>query len=350
MNVKDTKRRRDKMKNRELVRRVALIAFVGFVVLSLSSMAAFSQTTNYPNRPIKMIIPFGPGSASDVAARILGDQLRVELGQPIVAENKPGAVGLVAIEAFGKTEPDGYTIMFGNTNSNFLAPNAYKSKLSMDPSKTVMIVSRIAYSPYIWLAGTKNPIPVKTWKEFVAYAKANPGKVSYTSGGVGSNTHFDLVAMFNHLGLNMVHIPPGAGGGPDMVKALITGDTNVGVLSTASIGGFVKSGELIPLAAWSKHRLPNFPDLITFDELGLSDFIHANWMMLFARANTPADIVKKLERATQIAMKNPKVREAYLKSEYIFDVSANQEDAQKWHTREFEQWRKLVSESPIKLE
>jgi tripartite-type tricarboxylate transporter receptor subunit TctC len=338
------------MKNRKRMKRISVIALVGFVVLALSSPEAFSQTTEYPNKPIKLIVGFGPGSASDTAARILGEQLRVELGQPIVVENKSGAVGLVALETFARSAPDGYTVMVGNTNSNFLAPNAYKSKLSIDPAKTVMIITRIGVNPYLFLATTKIAFPVKTWQEFLAYAKANPGQTRYTSGGVGSNTHYDLVAMFKRLGLNMVHIPPGKEGGPAMLKAMITGDSHVGVVGTATIGSFVKSGELRALAAWTKERLPEYPDVPTLKELGLGDLMHENWMMLLAPANTPANIVSKLDRATQTALKNPRVQEAYHKTQFYIEPSANPEDARKWMAAEFEQWKRLVAESDIKLE
>jgi len=159
-------------------------------VVAVATASAAQAQDKYPSKPVKVEVPFGAGSATDIVIRIVGDQLRHELGQQFVIENKPGAFGILAIEEMVKAKPDGYTLQVGNPGTNVLAPIVYKDKFKIDYDKEVVMVSRLGEVPLILAATTKDFAP-KNYGEFIALAKANPGKVRYASVGVGSNNHYD---------------------------------------------------------------------------------------------------------------------------------------------------------------
>src|SRR5258708_4941807 len=186
------------------------------VFLLLAASLAFGATSasaqdKFPSKPIKVEVPFGAGSATDIVIRIVGEQMRHELGQQIVVENKPGAFGILAIEEMVRARPDGYTLQVGNPGTNALAPIIYKDKFKVDYEKEVIMVTRLGEVPLILAATTKGFAP-KTYGEFIERAKANPGQVRYASVGVGSNNHYDTEAYAQWAGIQMVHIPNKGGG------------------------------------------------------------------------------------------------------------------------------------------
>jgi tripartite-type tricarboxylate transporter receptor subunit TctC len=162
------------------------------LVLVLGGADARAQD-KYPAKPVKVVVPFGPGSATDIVMRIVGEQMRPILGQPLLIENKPGAFGILAIEEMARSRPDGYTLQIGNPGTNVLTPIIYKKKFKIDYDKDVTLVTRLSEVPLVLGATTKD-FPAKTYAEFIAHAKANPGKVRYASVGVGSNNHYDMEA------------------------------------------------------------------------------------------------------------------------------------------------------------
>src|SRR5438445_7000801 len=162
------------------------------ILLALAATTVAAQD-KYPAKPIKVVVPFGPGSATDIVMRIVGEQMRPILGQPILIENKPGAFGIIAVEDMARARPDGYTLQVGNPGTNALAPIIYKKKFKIDYDKDVTMVTRLSEVPLVLAASTRDfrpniPAPM-TYAEFIAYAKANPGKVRYASVGIGSNNH-----------------------------------------------------------------------------------------------------------------------------------------------------------------
>src|SRR5262249_45321884 len=196
------------------------------------------------------------------------DEMRHELGQQIVVENKPGAFGILAIEEMVKARPDGYTLQVGNPGTNALAPIIYKDKFKIDYDKEVAMVTRLGEVPLILAATTKDFAP-KTYAEFIALAKANPGKVRYASVGVGSNNHYDTEAFAQWAGIKMVHIP-NKGGGAAITNDLVSGDAHVALVNAASSAGVIKGGQLRPLAVMADERVPDYPDVPTLRELGYS--------------------------------------------------------------------------------
>ena len=239
---------------------------VGGLGLALAGPAAAQD--KFPSKPIKIVVPFGPGSATDIVIRIVGEQMRQILGQNVLVENKPGAFGIIAIEEMAGARPDGYTLQVGNPGTNVLTPLIYKSKFKIDYDKDVVMLTRLGEVPLVLVATTKNFAP-KTYAEFIALAKSQPGKVRYASVGVGSNNHYDTEAFAKWAGIELNHIP-NKGGGAAITNDLVSGDSQVGFVNAASSAGVVKGGMLKVLAVMADERLPEYPDTPTLKELGYS--------------------------------------------------------------------------------
>src|SRR4029079_28969 len=203
------------------LRNVAL----SIAALILSATAGWPQAT-YPNRPVRVLIPYAPGGLTDVIARHYADQLRKSLGQNFIVENKPGASGIIAIEEMARAKPDGYTIMVGNISTNCLTPVLLKKRMHIDYDRDVQIIARTADAPVFFLATTTD-FPPKTFQEFIAYAKAHPGDVRYASAGIGAYQHVNTEILAKRAGgLDLVHIPF-KDGGAGILKDVAGGDTQV---------------------------------------------------------------------------------------------------------------------------
>src|SRR5262249_29155286 len=222
------------------------------VVLALGVAQAPAQD-KYPSKPIKIVVPFGPGSATDIVIRIVGEHMRPILGQPVLIENKPGAFGIIAIEDMARARPDGYTLQIGNPGTNALAPIIYKKKFKVDYDKEVTMVTALSEVRLVLAATTKDFTP-KTYAELIAYAKANPGKVRYASVGVGSNNHYDTEAFAQWAGIELTHLP-NKGGGAAITNDLVTGDAHIALVNAASSTGVIKAGQVRALAVMSEHRV-----------------------------------------------------------------------------------------------
>ena len=224
--------------------------FGSVLVLCLAVTAFGAQAQDkFPSKPVKVVVPFGPGSATDIVMRIVGEHMRQVLAQPVVIENKPGAFGILAIEDMARSRPDGYTLQIGNPGTNALAPIIYKKKFKIDYEKDVTLVTRLSEVPLVLAVTTKDFGP-KTYAEFIAYAKANPGKVRYASVGIGSNNHYDTEAFAQWAGIELVHLP-NKGGGAAITNDLVTGDAQVALVNAASSTGVIKGGQVRALAVMS---------------------------------------------------------------------------------------------------
>src|SRR6476469_11211994 len=274
--------------------------FGSVLVLCLAVTAFEAQAQDkFPSKPLKVVVPFGPGSATDIVMRIVGEHMRQVLAQPVVIENKPGAFGILAIEDMARARPDGYTLQVGNPGTNALAPIIYKKKFKIDYDKDVTLVTRLSEVPLVLGATTKD-FPAKTYAEFIAYAKANPGKVRYASVGVGSNNHYDMEAFARWVGLVLVQLP-NKGGGAAITNDLVTGDAHVALLNAASSMGVVKAGQVRVLAVMSDQRVPEYADVPTLMELGYPN-AKGLWSALYAAAATPRDVLEIVREAAVQAL------------------------------------------------
>jgi tripartite-type tricarboxylate transporter receptor subunit TctC len=315
------------------------------LVLAVSGVEAAAQD-KYPSKPIKVVVPFGPGSATDIVMRIVGEHMRPILGQPVVIENKPGAFGILAIEEMARSRPDGYTLQIGNPGTNVLAPIIYKKKFKIDYDKEVILVTRLSEVPLVLGATTKD-FPPKTYAEFVAYAKANPGKVRYASVGIGSNNHYDMEAFAQWAGIVLAHLP-NKGGGAAITNDLVTGDAHVALLNAASSMGVVKSGQVRALAVMSDQRVPEYADVPTLTELGYAN-AKGLWSALYAPAATPRDVLEIVRKAAVQALNSDQVTTAFKQQMIRAVPSASSEDAQAWDQAEVAYWKKVTDEVKVEL-
>ena len=318
------------------------LAVLAALCLAVAGPAAAQD--KFPSKPIKIVVPFGPGSATDIVIRIVGEQMRQILGQNILVENKPGAFGIIAIEEMAGARPDGYTLQVGNPGTNVLTPIIYKSKLKIDYDKDVVMLTRLGEVPLVLVATTKNFAP-KTYAEFIALAKAQPGKVRYASVGVGSNNHYDTEAFAKWAGIQLTHIP-NKGGGAAITNDLVSGDSQVGFVNAASSAGVIKGGMLRVLAVMADERLPEYPDAPTLKELGYS-VGKGLWSALYAPARTPRDVLETLQKATVQALQSEPVQTAFKKQMIKAVPNASLEDAKAWTVTETAYWKKVTEEVKV---
>ncbi len=270
------------------------------VLLSLALHNVALSQGAYPNKPIRWIIPFAPGGGTDVIARPIAQKLGDVLGQQILYENRGGGGGLVAAEAVAKSPADGYTMLVGSTNTH-LFPTLLYDKLPYDPVKDYAPVTNFVTVPNVLVAHPS--FAPRTIQELVAYARANPGKISWASSGNGSGGHLALVMFAQEVGTKVTHVPY-KGAGP-AVTAMLAGETHLLFANTGVFLSQIRSGKLRPIGvAWST-RLPLLPDLPTFNESGFSGFESSSFYGLLAPAATPRPIIDRLHAELVKIIRSP---------------------------------------------
>jgi tripartite-type tricarboxylate transporter receptor subunit TctC len=320
---------------------VSLLLAFGITVGS-----APARADKYPSKPVKIVVPYAPGGATDIVARILGEQLRQILGQSFVVENKPGANGIVAINELAGSRPDGYTLMIGNVTTNAITPVLAPAKVP-NYEKNVVPISNVVDIPAFLVATTTN-FTMKSVGELVDYAGRNPGKLRYGTVGAGSYPHYDMAFLAKKAGdLDMIaiHNKAGAAG---IVNDMITGDTQVAFLNAASSGAQIRAGKLRPLAVVNRERLAEFPDVPTMQESGYPGVGTIAWQALFAPGGTPKEALETIFAAVLQAMQAPSVAETFHKQNFNLVPSRSLEDAKAWLGGEIKAWKNITS--TVKIE
>jgi tripartite-type tricarboxylate transporter receptor subunit TctC len=272
------------------------------ITLSAAMTAAVATAQTYPQKPVRLIVPYPPGGAVDTVGRLLAVRLEAALGQPVVVENKAGAGGLIGSDQVAKAAPDGYQIVFGTVSSHAIAPSVYK-KMPYDSLADFAPISLVALTPYIV---TVNPqVPVSTLSELVAYAKANPGKLNFGSSGKGTTPHLAGELFKTLAGVEMTHVP--YKGSAPMVTDLLGGQVQVAFDNT--VIPHIKAGRLKGLAVTGPARLESMPDIPTGVEAGLAGYEAVGWMGLMAPKGTPESITRRLAEETAKAVRSPEIVE-----------------------------------------
>jgi tripartite-type tricarboxylate transporter receptor subunit TctC len=266
------------------------------------SLNAFAQ--GFPSRPVRLIVPFPPGGAVDYYARAVQPRLQEALGQPILIENRSGAGGMVGAELVAKSAPDGYTLLVGNIAALAMNVGIY-SKMTYDPRKDLTPIVRTVAVNYVMAVHPS--VPARSVAEFVAYAKANPGKLAYGSAGSGSAPHLATELLKQRAAIDVLHVPF-KGGGP-MVADLLGGQVHMVIADQANLMPHVKAGKLRALAVGTTERSPVYPEIPTIAESGFPGFEARAWQGIAAPANLPADIVRQLNAAFTKAMAAPDVHQ-----------------------------------------
>ena len=294
----------------------------------------------YPTKPVRMIIPFAPGGASDFVGRIMQPKMTELLGQQIVVENKPGAAGNIGAEAAAKSSPDGYTIFLGNVGSIAINPGVFP-KLSINPLRDLVAVGQVVDVPSVLLVHTS--VPASTVRELVDYAKANQGKLNFASPGSGSLDRLEMELFRKLEKLDMVHVPYKGGAGP-AVAGLMGGETNLMFATAASAMPGIKSGRVKPLAVTSARRIES-PNVPTVHEAGYPDLAASSWQGIFVPAGTPRAVVDRLFPVIQQVMKDPDVI-ARLKNGGAEAVTSESPAAfAKYVAAETERWAHIAKEA-----
>ena len=265
-----------------------------------------SAAANFPDHPIKLIVPFGAGGPPDVAARIIGAYISEHLG-PVVVENHVGAGGTLAARLVATSPPDGYTLLAGTAGSLSISPQLYKDA-GIDPVKQFAAVALVSSAPLV-LAVQKS-VPAHSVKELVAYAKANPGKLNYGA-VIGTPPHLSG-EMFKHItGANIVFVPYRSAA--QATTDVLSGHMNMTFEGTTAISPFIKSGQLRALAVTSAQRIPELPDVPTMDELGYPGMPPDSWQAIVAPAGTPAAVIERINAVVNQGLATPELRQKIIK-------------------------------------
>jgi tripartite-type tricarboxylate transporter receptor subunit TctC len=322
------------------------IARVLGMVAALLAGPAFAQA-DYPSRPVKFVIPYGPGGATDIIARYLSPRLQEMLGQPLVVENKPGASGNIALEVVAKSAADGYTLQVGNVSTNTINENAFAQTLQIKPSKDLVCITKLIEIPHVVVAsGAFAPGSVT---DMVKWAKGNPGKLNYASASIGSYPHLDMVKLSRAAAFEAVHIPYKGGAG-QMVPALLSGEVQVAFINQSSTIEHIRSGRLKALAVTTAARNPDLPNVATLAEQGYPGIGTNAWQGVFAPAGTPKPVIDKLFAAMSSVLSRPDVKEQLLKQMMTVALSASPQECNEQVRAETQAWGDFLRENRIKVE
>lgn len=283
------------------MRRIVSIFAITFAVAA--SAQTIEPAVNYPSRPIRMIYPFTAGSTVDVMARVVQDQLTQRLNQNIVADSRPGANGIIGTEIVARARPDGYTMLI--TTGSFTGNVVATKKLPYDPVRDFAPITQIARS-YGLLLVVNPAVPAQSIKELVAFAKANPDKLSYASSGVGNMTHLVGELLNTMAGIQIKHVPY-KGSAPALTDVMGR-QVDMTFISTVSVMPFIKSGRVKPLALTGGDRSPVVPQVPTFKEIGYPDFEMTGWYGLWFPAKTPAPVVARINAEMKKAVASPEMK------------------------------------------
>jgi tripartite-type tricarboxylate transporter receptor subunit TctC len=326
-----------------------MLAFPGMIqYLAAGLAAAFlaqpALAQSYPSRPIRLIVPFAAGGGNDNVARLVGKRLGEGLGQPVVVDNHPGAGGVLGAEAAAKSAPDGYTLFLGGVGSHAINPNLMKN-LPYDPIRDFAPVELLAQAPLVLVVHPS--VPARSLAEFVAYARAHPGKLNFASNGNGSSSQLAAVMFESMAGIDMVHVPY-KGLSPALTD-LLSGQVQLMFSSVVAILPHIKAGKVRALAVTGTKRLASTPGLPTIAESGFPGYEASSWYGILAPAGTPRDIVTKLNAELSKALSQPEVRNSLL-AEGAEPVGGTPEQFAAHIRSEKERLGRVIREAKITLE
>jgi len=304
---------------------------------------ALAQGT-WPDRPIRVIIPYPGGGSTDVLSRFLAEQFKEKFGQPFVIENRPGAGGNIGIDAVAKSAPDGYTI--GAATIGHFAINQFLyAKMPFDPERDIIAVSLTWELPNVFVVPSQY-VPAKTIAEFLAWAKTQ-NQVTYGSPGVGTSPHLSAALFSTRNNLKAVHVP--FRGAAQTIPAMLAGDVQFAIDNLTSYTSIIQSGQMRALAVTASERFPSFPDVPTMAEAGMPDFVVTSWAAFVVPAGTPRAIIDRLAAAQKEAAADPAMRQRFLTAGAKI-LSSTPEGAREFADKERAMWKEVVRISGAKAE
>ncbi|TFZ07195.1 tripartite tricarboxylate transporter substrate binding protein [Ramlibacter henchirensis] len=306
--------------------------------------ATFAQSAGWPSRPVRVLIGYPPGGSTDVAGRLLAEQLGRKLGQQVVVENRAGAGGTVAAQQVVRADPDGYTLLLAASPEVSIAPITMKA-MPYDPVRDLQPITLVGQVPFFLVV---NPsVPANTLAEFIAHAKANPGKLNYSSFGNNTSNHLAGELFKSLTGINSVHVPY-KGSGPSMTD-LIGGQVQYSFDTPPAVQEHVRGGKLRALAVATRQRLASLPQVPTFAEAGLPNFSGGTWFGLFAPAKTPRAVVDRINSEAVAALNSPELSKAFSDRGIVASPQTPEEFA-RFVQGEVSKWKDLAAKVGIVAE
>jgi tripartite-type tricarboxylate transporter receptor subunit TctC len=306
------------------------------------SVDVFAQQP-YPNKPLKMIAPYPPGGGVDTVARLIAERLSVRIGQTIAVENRPGAGATIGADALAKSPADGYTLMLGSITDYAIAPHVHKN-LGFDMQRDFIPVVEVAFGTVGLVVNAD--LPVKNVQELIALAKAQPGKLSYASSGIGGSQHLNAEMFMQMTGVDLVHVP--YKGTTQFLPDLMSGRVQLSVDSMPAHLPHIKSGKIRALAVATRARVPMLPDVPTMAEAGVVGYETATNYTLFVPTGTPADIVSLLNRETNVVLQQADVKERLL-TLGIITIGGTTDSAKARIPAELTKWANVIKNGNLKL-
>jgi tripartite-type tricarboxylate transporter receptor subunit TctC len=314
-----------------------------FSALLVGAGTAWAQPAGYPSKPIRFILPFPPGGPTDLLGRAIGQKLATQMGQPVIADNRPGAGGNLGAELASRAAPDGYTIVLC-APSLAISPALY-AKMTYDPVKDLAPISLVAVIPNVLLVHPS--VPAKTLKEFVALARAKPGKLNFGSGGIGTSNHLGSEMLKGLAKIDMVHVP--FKGSNEAMVGMMGGHVDSVVIGVPAALPQINAGKVRALAVLSPQRLPQLPNLPTGAEAGVPGFEVQTWYGILAPAATPRDIILRLNSELVKALAAPDLRER-LQAVGFEPVTTTPEQFAEYIRLETVRWAKVIKDANVKVE
>ena len=314
------------------------------VLLALTAGIALAQ--DYPTKPINLIVPFAPGGASDVVARIISPLMSKELGQQIVVDNRAGASGNIGVAYAARASNDGYNVLLGNIGTMAINPALFK-KFPVKPVRDFVAVTQVVDAPTALVLHPS--IPAKTVKEFIAYAKERPGKLNFGTAGPGSNGRLEMELFMDYTGINLVQVPYKGGAGAAAI-GLLSGEVQCGFQTLASVMTHVNAGKLRVVGVAAQKRVKALPDVPIMPELGFESMRSGSWQGVFVPAGTPAPIVGKLFTVMTKVMADPEVIKRLNASGIEVVTSKSQEEFAAFMKSENEKWAKVVAKVGVVMD
>jgi tripartite-type tricarboxylate transporter receptor subunit TctC len=305
--------------------------------------AGGAPAQNWPNRPIRMIVPYTPGGYTDLMARLVGQKISDALGQPIIFENKPGANAIIGTDVVAKAAPDGYT--FGTVIAAHAVNATLNPKLPYDTLKDFSYVSLMSVAPLIMIAHPS--LPANNVQELIALAKAKPGELNFASSGVGAAAHLTMEMFKSRTGIDMQHIPYKGTAGA--LQDVIGGRINVMFDVVGPLMPQVRSGLAKSIVVTAKERIPAASDVPTMAEQGVPDFVSGTWAGIIAPAGTPKEIVDRVAAEARKALADPALKDK-LVEQGIVAVGSTPEEFRAFVEEEILRWRKVITDAGIKME
>lgn len=309
-------------------------------VTAFSAMTVPAQAAAYPERPVRLIVPFAPGGASDFVARIMQDKLGSELGQQIVIDNRTGASGYIGVEVAADSTPDGYTALLGNIGTMSINASVFP-KFRVKPLNAFTGITQVVDVPGMVVVNSS--LPVKSINELIAYAKERPGKLNFSASGAGSNSRLAFELFQQQAGIKVVMVPY-KGGASGASLAVATGEVPLTMLTSSSLLPYIRQGRMRLLAVVAPERLSASPDVPTMKEAGFPDLVVGSWQGVFVPKGTPKAVVERLFKAVVATMKDNDVVKRLSTASAAAIVSKSPEDFRKFWVSEHNRWAKVVKD------